>query len=42
MGATIDQIMPEIRILWIQAAAYLGLACLIYRYQFHLVRKQQS
>ena len=39
MGATIDQIMPEIRILWIQAAAYLGLACLIYRYQFHLVRK---
>ena len=39
MGATIGQILPEIRILWIQAAAYLGLACLFYRYQFHLAKK---
>ena len=39
MGATIDQIMPELRILWIQAAAYLGLACIIYRYQFWLSRR---
>ena len=39
MGANIDQVLPEIRILWIQAAAYLGLACIIYRYQFRLARK---
>ena len=39
MGATIDQILPEIRILWIQAAAYLGLACLVYRHQFRLAKK---
>ena len=39
MGATFDQILPEIRILWIQAAAYLGLACLVYRHQFRLAKK---
>ena len=39
MGASINQILPEIRILWIQAAAYLGLACLVYRHQFRLGRK---
>ena len=39
MGATIDQILPELRILWIQAAAYLGLACLVYRHQFRLMKK---
>ena len=38
MGATIDQVLPEVRILWIQAAAYLGLACLVYRYQFRLMK----
>ena len=38
MGASIDQILPEIRILWIQAAAYLGMACLVYRHQFRLAR----
>ena len=39
MGASIDQILPEIRILWIQAAAYLGMACLVYRHQFRLAKK---
>ena len=39
MGASIDQVLPEVRILWIQAAAYLGLACLVYRYQFRLAKK---
>ena len=39
MGASVSQILPEIRYLWIQAAAYLGMACLVYRYQFHLMRK---
>ncbi len=42
MGATIDQVLPEIRILWIQAAAYLGLACVIYRYQFRLMKKHAA
>ena len=39
MGASIDQVLPEVRILWIQAAAYLGLACLVYRHQFRLAKK---
>ena len=39
MGATFDQILPEIRILWIQAAAYLAMACLVYRHQFRLAAK---
>lgn len=39
MGASVSQIQPEIRYLWIQAVAYLGMACLIYRYQFRLMRK---
>lgn len=42
MGASVDQILPEIRILWIQAAAYLGMACLVYRHQFRLARKWAS
>ena len=39
MGASVSQILPEIRILWIQAAVFLGMACLVYRYQFRLARK---
>jgi ABC-2 type transport system permease protein len=39
MGASFSQILPEIRILWIQAAAYLGLACVVYSYQKRLARK---
>lgn len=39
MGASISQVLPEIRILWIQAAVYLGMACLVYRHQFRLIRK---
>ena len=39
MGASVSQILPEIRILWILAAAYLGMACLVYRHQFRLMRK---
>ncbi len=38
MGASFDQILPEIRILWIQAAFYLGLASLVYRHQFRLAK----
>ena len=39
MGASVSQILPELRILWIQAAVYLGFACLVYRYQFRLMKK---
>ena len=39
MGASVSQVLPELRILWIQAAAYLGLACLVYRHQFRLMKK---
>ncbi|MBO7109734.1 MAG: ABC transporter permease [Prevotella sp.] len=42
MGASVSQILPEIRILWIQAAAYLGMACLVYRHQFRLARKYEN
>ena len=42
MGASFCQILPEIRILWIQAAVYLGLACLVYRHQFRLMKKYAS
>lgn len=42
MGSSLGQIMPEIRILWIQAVAYLGMACLVYRYQFRLARKWRN
>ena len=39
MGASFSQILPEIRILWIQAAAYLGMACVVYAYQKRIARK---
>ena len=38
MGASFSQILPEIRILWIQAAAYLGMACVVYGYQKRIAR----
>ncbi|MBR1725922.1 MAG: ABC transporter permease [Muribaculaceae bacterium] len=39
MGASVSQILPEIRILWIQAAVYLGLACVVYSYKKYLARR---
>lgn len=39
MGASVSQVLPEIRFLWIQVVAYLGMACIIYRYQFRLVNQ---
>ena len=35
----LGKVLPEVRFMWIQAAAYLGLACLVYRYQFRLAKK---
>ena len=42
LGASLDDVLPELRYLWIQAAAYFGAACLVYRYQFRLMRKYAS
>lgn len=39
MGASVDQVLPEICILWVQVAAYLVLACIVYGYQFRMARK---
>ena len=33
MGASISDVLPELRYLWIQAAAYFGAACLVYGHQ---------
>jgi ABC-2 type transport system permease protein len=30
MGASVSDVLPELRYLWIQAAAYFGSACLVY------------
>ncbi|MBQ9218613.1 MAG: ABC transporter permease [Muribaculaceae bacterium] len=39
MGSSVSQILPEIRILWIQAAVYLGLACVVYSYKKYMARR---
>lgn len=36
MGATLSDVYPELRYLWIQVAAYFGLACLVYGHQLRL------
>jgi len=41
MGAEVSQVLPELRILWLQAAIYFGAACLVYQYQFRLARKYE-
>ena len=35
MGATLSDIAPECIALWVQAAVYFVLACLVYRHQIH-------
>lgn len=39
MGATIGQVLPELRYLWIQAAFYFSLACLVYGHQLRISRR---
>ena len=39
MGATIGDVMFEVRCLWLQAAAYFGTACLVYGAQVRLTRR---
>ena len=38
MGATLGDVMFEVRCLWLQAAAYFGTACLVYGAQVRLTR----
>lgn len=38
MGATLHEVIPEFRALWIQAGVYFLTACLAYRYQIRLGR----
>ena len=33
LGGTLNDVLPELRCLWIQAAAYFGMACLVYGHQ---------
>ena len=39
MGATLGDVMLEVRCLWLQAAAYFGTACLVYGAQVRLTRR---
>ena len=39
MGATIDDVLPEVRALWIQAAVYFVTTCFVYRFQIINARK---
>lgn len=39
MGASLSDVALEVRLLWIQAAAYFGMACLVYGYQIKLSRR---
>lgn len=38
MGGVLSDVVPEIRYLWIQAAAYFGTACLVYGVELRLSR----
>ncbi len=40
MGADISDVLPELRILWIQAVVYFVLALCLYRFQFFYARRQ--
>jgi len=39
MGGTVSDVLPELRCLWIQCAAYFGAACLVYGHQLRLSRR---
>ncbi len=39
MGATLGDVLPELRCLWLQTAVYFAVACLVYRYQIFLSRR---
>ena len=39
LGGTLGDVAPEVRYLWIQAAAYFAAACLVYGHQLHISRQ---
>jgi ABC-2 type transport system permease protein len=39
MGATLGDVTTELRVLWIQAAFYFGMACLVYGHQLRESRR---
>lgn len=39
MGGVLDDVLPELRYLWIQAAAYFGTACMVYGHQLRVSRR---
>lgn len=39
MGADISDVMPELRILWIQAVCYFVMTLCVYRFQFFMARR---
>lgn len=39
MGADLSDVMPELRILWIQAVCYFVLTLCVYRFQFFMARR---
>ena len=42
MGASLNDVLPELRYLWIQAAAYFGTACLVYGHQLRQSRRHAA
>ncbi|MCR4583901.1 MAG: ABC transporter permease [Prevotella sp.] len=42
MGGVLSDVLPEIRYLWIQVAAYFGMACIVYGFQLSLTRQHAS
>ena len=42
MGASLNDVLPELRYLWIQAAAYFGMACLVYGHQLRVARRHAA
>ena len=39
MGASLNDVLPELRYLWIQTAAYFGAACLVYGHQIRVSKR---
>ena len=39
LGGVLSDVVPELRCLWIQAAAYFGMACLVYGHQLRVTRR---
>ena len=42
MGGTLADVSSEVRCLWIQMAAYLGCACLVYGHQVRLSKRHAA